>query len=75
MLKFKVIEKYYPPKKKDEKLYLKMIRRYFLFGDHPNISYRIKRIKKYRKWSIIDYVQLPLHLLKQLIIGKGWNDD
>lgn len=61
--------------KSNEKLYLKIIKRYFLFYDHPNISYRIKKIKKYREWSIIDYITLPIHLIKQLLIGKGWNYD
>lgn len=62
-------------KRKKEKWYLKMARRYFLFDDHPNISFRIKLIENYRKWSILDYIILPTHLVKQLIIGKGWNDD
>lgn len=62
-------------KKPKERWYLKMVRRYFLFDDHPNISFRIKLIENYRKWSILDYVLLPIHLVKQLMIGKGWNDD
>lgn len=62
-------------KRKKEKWYLKMARRYFLFDDHPNISFRIKLIENYRKWSILDYILLPTHLIKQLILGKGWNDD
>lgn len=61
--------------KLSEKWYLKIIRRYFLFADHPNINFRIKLIKKYHNWSIVDYMILPLHLIKQLLIGKGWNDD
>ncbi len=61
--------------KRKEKWYLRIIRRYFLFADHPNIRYRIKKIKKYRNWSIVDYVMLPAHLIKQLLLGKGWNDD
>lgn len=61
--------------KAKEKWYLKIIRRYFLFGDHPNIDYRIKKIEKYHRWSILDYFALPIHLLKQLMKGKGWNDN
>lgn len=55
--------------------YLKIIRRYFLFESHPNINYRIKQIKKYHNWSIIDYIKIPIHLTKQLLIGKGWSDN
>ncbi len=61
--------------KKREIWYLKMIRRYILFQAHPNISYRIYKIKHYHNWSIFDYLELPIHLLKQLILGKGWNDE
>lgn len=53
--------------------YLEIIRRYFLFEDHPNIKYRIKRIKKYCNWNILEFIKVPLHMCFRLITGKGWN--
>ncbi len=58
-----------------EPYYLKIIRRYLLLEDHPNMRFRIQQIQHYHAWSIRDYLKLPLHLIKQLCLGKGWNDD
>lgn len=70
-----LLERLRKKKTKKEVWYLKIIRRYFLFAAHPNINFRIKKLEKYRKWSILDYLTLPPHLIYRLLIGKGWSDN
>lgn len=59
--------------KKKYTWYQEIIRRYYLFDAHPSVSYRIKRLKKYRKWSDIEYITFPFHVCWQLMSGKGWS--
>ena len=53
--------------------YKEIIYRYFLFDAHPNIKYRIKKIEKYHKWSVLEYIKFPFYMFIRLLEGKGWN--
>lgn len=53
--------------------YQEIIYRYFLFEAHPNIEFRIKSIKKYHNWSILEFIKYPNYMLIRIISGKGWN--
>lgn len=54
------------------KWYKRIYIRYFELVEHPCIDYRIKLIKNYRKWSIIDYFKHAFQVIKWFFTGKGW---
>lgn len=54
------------------KWYKRIYIRYFELVEHPCIDYRIKLIKNYRKWSMIDYFKHALQVIKWFFTGKGW---
>ena len=53
--------------------YKKIYSRYFILHEHPSAKYRLRIIKKYRKWSYKDYIIHILQVTKWFFTGKGWN--
>lgn len=58
-------------KKWFDKFYIK----YYLILEHPCLKYRIKLLKKYKKWSIIEYIKHFNVMFFWLITGRGWNGE
>lgn len=52
--------------------FLKFYTRYYELLEHPCTKQRIKNIKKFRKWKIIDYYKHGVVMIKWLLTGKGW---
>ena len=55
-------------KKWFDKYYIK----YYLILEHPCLKYRIKLLKKYKKWSYIEYIKHFNVMFIWLITGRGW---
>ncbi len=53
--------------------YKKVYYRYFLLLEHPSAKHRYKLIRKYRKWSFLEYGFHLFQITKWFFTGKGWN--